>query len=268
MAGGGSLEPESFDHIITVSCTGMYAPGLDVDLIEQLRLPTTIQRTAVNFMGCFAAINALRVADAFCRSAAADCRVLVVNVELPTLHFRSDLDEEFMVSNALFGDGASAMIVERNPRGNRVLRIRGFHSDLALKGKGDLAWTIGNHGFEVLLSEYVPMMVKGDVKQVVESLLASMDLAREDVHYFAFHPGGRAILEAIESQVGISSEDNRFAYDILRDYGNMSSCTLVFVLQKILEALGPMDHGKHVLGCSFGPGLTLEGVLLESVMSG
>jgi len=256
---------ESVDHLITVSCTGMYAPGLDVDLVEALGLPTTIERTAINFMGCFAAINALRIADALCRSRPG-CRVLIVNVELPTIHFQSELDEEYMVSNALFGDGASAMIVEGEPSGGGGLRIEGFHSDMALKGKGDMAWRIGDRGFEVLLSEYVPMIVKGDVGRVVERLLGSLALRQEDVDFYAFHPGGRAILEAIEAQVGISAEDNWAAYEVLRDFGNMSSSTFVFVLQKIFENLGSRDRGKRVLGCSFGPGLTLEGVLLEFVV--
>ncbi len=262
LARAGEIDPGSVDHLITVSSTGMYAPGLDIDLIEGLGLRTTVGRIAINFMGCFAAINALRVADALCRDRP-DERVLIVNVELPSIHFRDETNEECLVSNALFGDGATAMLVEGSPSGRPSLGLGAFHADLALRGKDDMLWRIRRDRFEVRLSEYVPMIVKGDVGQVVDGLLAAGGLALDDIAHFAFHPGGRAILEAIETQVGISAEDNRFAYEVLRDYGNMSSCTLVFVLERILASLSEADRGRKVLGCAFGPGLTIEGLILE-----
>lgn len=298
LARAGGIDPGSIDHLITVSSTGMYAPGLDIDLIEGLGLRTGVGRTAINFMGCFAAINALRVADALCRGRP-DERVLIVNVEMPSIHFRNETNQECLVSNALFGDGASAMLVEGSLPGHGAGRRAGhragkparhapdhaagwpgehaagqadrqpalalgaFHADLSLRGKDDMLWQIRRDGFAVRLSEYVPVIVKGDVRQVVDGLLAAGGLALDEIAYFAFHPGGRAILEAIEAQVGISAHDNRFAYEVLRDCGNMSSCTLVFVLERILASLTEADQGRKILGCAFGPGLTLEGLVLE-----
>jgi len=257
-----SFDLSTINHIIAVSCTGMYAPGVEIDIIEQLGLSTQIGRTAINFMGCFAAINALKIADALCHTNS-NFKVLIVNIELPSIHFQNSLNQEFLVSNSLFGDGATAMLVESNPPKGLSLKLKNFHSDISLKGKNDMIWQIQDFGFEVLLSEYVPMIVKGDIKTVVENLLLKANLNQSDIDFYAFHPGGRAILEAIESQIGISTEDNRYAYDTLKNFGNMSSCTMVFVLAKIFAELSLEDKNKNILACSFGPGLTMESAILE-----
>lgn len=257
-----SFDPLSINHIIVSSCTGMYAPGVEIEIIEHLGLSTQIGKTAINFMGCFAALNALKIADALC-NANGNFKVLIVNVELPSIHFQNSVQEEFLISNSLFGDGATAMLVDSDPPTGLSLKVKDFFSDISLNGKNDLIWQIGDFGFEVLLSEYVPIIVKGDIKKVLDNMLLKTNMNQSDIDFYAFHPGGRAILEAIESQVGISKEDNRFAYDILKNFGNMSSCTFVFVLAKIFAELSLKDKNKNILGCSFGPGLTMESVILE-----
>lgn len=249
-------------HLITVSCTGMYAPGLDIELVEQLGLPTTIQRTAINFMGCYGAFNGLKVADAICR-ANAHAKVLLVCVELCTIHFQKKSTEDHLLANSLFADGAAAVLIEATPRGGKPLKMKSFYCDLLPEGKNEMAWQVADFGFEMILSSYIPKLVKKGIRTLMERLLQEADIHQDDISFYAMHPGGKAILEAIEQSLKLTKHDNRYAYEILRQYGNMSSCTVLFVLQALLNDLRASDAGKNILSCAFGPGLTLESMLLE-----
>lgn len=257
------FDPAYVSHLITVSCTGMYAPGLDIELINALGLSTQVQRTAVNFMGCYAAFNALKLADAICK-ANPEARVLVVGIELCTIHFQKRTETDHLVSNAIFGDGAAAVLVQGRPLPGQVnLEQASFQCEVVPAGVKEMAWHIGDFGFEMTLSSYVPEMIKCGIKQLAESLLRQLELTLDKVRYYAIHPGGRKILEVIEQELGMSREDNRFAYDVLRQYGNMSSVTVLFVLRELMRALHPTDHEENVLSFAFGPGLTLESMLLR-----
>lgn len=262
------VETGSITHLITVSCTGMYAPGLDIELVAALGLPSHVQRTCVNFMGCYAALNGLKLADAFCRSNP-DARVLVVCTELCTLHFQKSHEDDHLISNALFGDGSAAVLVQGRPAATGPsLALTAFHCDLAPDGQTDMAWHINNFGFEMTLSSYVPLMIQQGIGQLTQRLLADLPVQLEDIRAFAIHPGGRKILESIEQALGLSAHDNRFAYQVLRDYGNMSSATVLFVLRDLLRSLTPADAGAPVLSFAFGPGLTLEAMLLTVAFEG
>ncbi|MFN4147568.1 MAG: type III polyketide synthase [Runella sp.] len=249
-------------HLIVVSCTGLYAPGLDIELVQRLGLSHQIRRTCINFMGCYGAFNGLKVAQAIVEAHPA-AKVLLVCVELCTLHFQKKKDDNNLLSNALFADGAAAVWIESMPRGIS-LKMKDFRCDLLLEGSSDMAWQVGDFGFEMVLSAYIPHLVKGGIKTLVEKLYEQNALQKAD--FYAIHPGGRAILEACEAQLGISPDDNRYAYDILRSYGNMSSCTVLFVLHRLMQDLTPADHHKHIFSAAFGPGLTLETGLLEIVV--
>ncbi len=258
------IEAASLTHLITVSCTGMYAPGLDIELVTALALPPSVRRTCVNFMGCYAAVNALRLANDICRADPA-ARVLVVSVELCTLHFQKSHDPDHLVSNALFSDGAAACLVLGQPLPGPTpwLALQAFHCGLAPEGVRDMAWHIGDFGFEMTLSGYVPALIERGIGQLTADLLKDLPVRREEIRHFALHPGGRKILEAIEKALGLSRDDNRYAYQVLRDYGNMSSATVLFVLRELLAAATPADNGAPVLSCAFGPGLTMEAMLLK-----
>lgn len=259
------VEVSEITHLITVSCTGMYAPGLDIDLVNALGLPTTVQRTAINFMGCYGAFNGLKAADAIVR-AYPEARVLVVAVELCTIHFQKKSEDDFLLSNALFADGAAAALVESRPRPDGPsLRMRQFFCDLYPDGAPDMAWHVADFGFEMTLSSYIPKLVKQGIGQLVERLLEHAGLDRDAVSLYAMHPGGKAILEAIEQALNLTPADNRHAYAVLREYGNMSSATVLFVLEKLLSELTPADAGQSVLSCAFGPGLTLEAAVMEVI---
>lgn len=251
-------------HLITVSCTGMYAPGIDIELVEQLGLSPQVQRTAINFMGCYAAFVGIKAAQHIC-TAEPTAQVLVVCVELCTLHFQKGNTEEILLANALFGDGAAALLIGGHPRPGPNLALTRFYNDLAWAGKAEMAWRIGDFGFEMRLTNQVPAYIQAGIQQLSHNLLASLQLDLADIDYYAIHPGGKRILQVIETALGLSAEANRPAYAVMRDYGNMSSPTVLFVLHLLWQQFQAADQGKHVLSFAFGPGLTLESMLLQVV---
>jgi prepilin-type processing-associated H-X9-DG protein len=255
------LDLKDITHLIVVSCTGMYAPGLDVDLQRILKLKSTVQRTSINFMGCYAAFNALRLADSFC-SQDESHKVLVVCTELCSIHFQKENTDDNKLANALFADGSAAIIVESKMRKGMNLEIGSFFCDLVPDGEADMAWTIGDQGFEMKLSTYVPGLIKTGIGKLTSALLAVNRVALNDIAYFAIHPGGKKILEAIEAELELTKDDNRYAYHVLKHYGNMSSPTVVFVLHEIWKKLNSTDNDKKILSFGFGPGLTLESLIL------
>ncbi len=257
------FDVKTITHLISVSCTGMYAPGLDIELIAALGLQPTTQRTCVNFMGCYAAFNGLKLADAFVR-ANPEAKVLVVCTELCTLHFQARKEEDHLISNALFADGAAAVLVQEEKTPGHNLSLESFYCDLAPEGEQDMAWAIGDTGFEMTLSSYVPGLIQKGIGSLTQRLLQQLKLELTDINFFAIHPGGTRILKAIEEELGMSRDDNRFSYNVLRNYGNMSSVTVLFVLKELLNTLQESDSGSNVLSFAFGPGLTLESMILKT----
>jgi predicted naringenin-chalcone synthase len=253
---------DSITHLIVVSCTGMYAPGLDIDLVKSLGLNLHVQRTCINFMGCYAAFNALRIADAVCTAQPAS-KALVVCVELCTIHFQKENTEDNFLANALFADGAAAVVVESSVRNGFNLELERFHGELAIEGEHDMTWTVGDSGFEMRLSSYVPEVVRSGIKNLTRSLLSKIQLDLSAIDFFAIHPGGKRILEAIENELGLTKVQNRHSYEVLRKYGNMSSPTVLFVIREVLQSLTLADNEKRILSFAFGPGLTLESLVLK-----
>jgi prepilin-type processing-associated H-X9-DG protein len=257
-----AIDRKSFTHLIVVSCTGMYAPGLDIELVKALGLPTHIQRLCINFMGCYAAFNGLKQADIICQSDP-KAKVLVVCTELCSIHFQKENTDDNLLANALFADGSAALLVESSPRKGLNLKPVSFYCDLAPEGDQDMAWTVGDLGFEMRLSAYVPDVIQRGIKTLTHSLLEKISYDLSDVSYFAIHPGGKKILEVIEKELNLTREQNKPAYEVLRNYGNMSSPTVLFVLQEVYKNLNGMDDKKKILSFAFGPGLTLESMVLE-----
>lgn len=251
---------DSITHLIVVSCTGMYAPGLDIDLVKALGLNSSVERTCINFMGCYASFNALKLAAAACQSHKVT-KVLIVCTELCSIHFQRENSEDNMLANGLFGDGSAAVLVEQEPRSGINFHLAEFHCELATEGEHDMTWSVGDLGFEMRLSSYVPEIIRSGIRNLMRSLLAKLELNPKQVSYYAIHPGGKKILETIEREIGLTKEQNQVAYDVLRNYGNMSSPTVLFVLHELAKKFRPGDHGKRILSFAFGPGLTLESAL-------
>jgi predicted naringenin-chalcone synthase len=277
-AGRAALEatpgigPADVTHVITVSCTGFYAPGPDFVLARDLGLRAGVQRYHLGFMGCYAALPALRLATQLCE-ADPDAVVLVVSVELCTLHLRTSSDPDTIIATSLFADGAGAAIVTARPpeQGELVLEAEAFATRTTPNGEGEMAWRIGDHGFEMVLSNAVPAIIGEHVTSALAPLFASAPplaealrsgTAADAIAHWAIHPGGRSILDRVESALGLRPVQLDPAREVLRDFGNMSSATVLFVLRNILDSM-PSD-GEQVVAMAFGPGLTVESALLTA----
>ena len=250
------MEIRDITHLITVTCTGLSAPGLDLQLMEMLDLPKNIFRTSVNFMGCYAAIHALKLAESLCHSDPF-AKILIVCTELCTLHFQQQATNDNITSSLLFGDGSAAVLVTGSGDKTPGFPLMGFYGEVMPKGKQDMSWELSSTGFAMTLSSYIPSLIEEDFEKLVNEALVKNNISRDQITHWSIHPGGRKILEAIEKSLSLPKEKLDASYKVLRDYGNMSSPTILFVLKDILSGL---DRSKSqiVFGAAFGPGLTME----------
>ena len=240
-------------HLVVVSCTGFTAPGLDLQLVEALGLASDVERTVIGFMGCSAAMPALRAAQHIVRSQPT-ARVLVVNVELCTLHLRETADLEQVLSFLIFGDGAAAALVSADAEG---LALGDFHSALIADSSELITWKIGDRGFEMHLSGQVPVRIVQALRE--EAARGGGGLLRGEApgatHLWAVHAGGRTVLDAVEGGLGLPADALADSRAVLQAYGNMSSATVMFVLQRMLLA---RRGGARGLAIAFGPGMVAE----------
>lgn len=255
----GKITKDDITHLITVSCTGMSAPGLDLEIMETMELQRNIFRTSVNFMGCYAAIHALKLADTICKTEL-NANVIIVCTELCTLHFQKEISIDNITSTLLFADGCAAVLVQSKESVLSGLTLKKFYSDVAFKGKKDMSWALSSKGFLMTLTGYVPELVKEDFDSLVGHALSNASLSKKDISYWCIHPGGKKILEAIEQSVSLPTCSLKHSYQVLNDYGNMSSPTILFVLQNIFQELHEKPPGKsvNIFAAAFGPGLTME----------
>jgi predicted naringenin-chalcone synthase len=255
------LNKKDITHLITVSCTGMSAPGLDIQLLHALKLSPSVSRTTINFMGCYGAFNAIKAAYAICK-AQENAKVLIVSVELCTIHFQKSSSLDNLISSGLFSDGAGVLLIENDSKTNSSFILSDFYCDILDAGRDEMTWDIGNFGFDIKLTSYVPKLIEGAIGKFVDKLLRQKEMKMQDIDYFAIHPGSKKILEVCESALDITIQDNRFSYDVLKQCGNMSSATIIFILKKLKQHMTKFDHGKRAFCCAFGPGLTLESMVL------
>jgi predicted naringenin-chalcone synthase len=258
------IEAGDISHVITASCTGFSNPGSDYHIVNNLGLSATTQRYNLGFMGCYAAFPALNMARQFC-VANPDAVVLVLCLELCTLHLQLNHREDSMLANSLFSDGAAAVIVSaRQPQADRsAFRLGDFRSGLVPDGEADMAWTVGDLGFDIALSSYVPRIIGANIRQAIEPLLETGELPLDQVRSWAVHPGGKAILDKVAGSLGLNENQIAASRKVLRDYGNMSSATVLFVLREILNDCQAPER-ENICAMAFGPGLTVEMGLLEA----
>lgn len=252
------IDSQSITHLIVTSCTGFYAPGLDLEIQKSFALRSDLERTNVGFMGCYAAINALKLADHIVQSRP-DSKVLLVNLELCTLHLQESTDPEQLMAFLQFADGCAVTLVSSDSFG---LRIDGFRAEVFDQGKELIQWHVGDTGFEMILSADVPKALGAGLETVAKKILP--EDSREKMKLWAIHPGGRSILDAVQTKLEIPADEMKYSREVLRDYGNMSSATVLFVLAKMLSE--PGTHGRGI-AMAFGPGLTVETMRFEKAMS-
>lgn len=248
------IKASEITHLILVSCTGMMAPGVELDLMKRMKLDDSVERYCVHFMGCYAAFTGLKLADKIVK-AEPEAKVMLVSVELCTLHFQKEYVEDNILANSLFGDGAAAALVINSDSG---LKIKSYLSQVLREGEEDMAWGIGDFGFEMRLSKYIPSLLDKGIHQLKEKFEEKFKLSTVD--NFAIHPGGKQILHKVQEAFGLPASVNAHAMEVLNQFGNMSSATILFVLERMMN-----DDGIHgeILSMGFGPGLTLETLLLE-----
>lgn len=254
------IQAHAITHLVTCSCTGFANPGVDLHVIAALGLPATVARTHVGFMGCHGAFNALRVAHAFTAADPAAV-VLVVCVELCSLHFQYGTRSDHVVANSIFADGAAAIVATAQAAGQPPRwRLLGQRSQVLPESGDQMGWIIGDHGFEMTLSPRVPDEIAAHLPAAVDALLRTHGFQRSDVTSWAVHPGGPRILAAVAETLGLPDHALHHSRGVLGDHGNMSSATILFILGRLAAEGG---RGPCV-AMAFGPGLTAEVALFDA----
>lgn len=249
-------DPADVSHLVTVSCTGFVSPGVDIRLVEELGLDSDVSRTQVGFMGCHGALNGLRVAHGYAR-AEPESVVLLCAVELCSLHFAYGWDPDVMVANALFADGAGAAVCAgAAPSADWTVASTG--TVLLDESGDDMTWRIGNHGFRMTLSSRVPDIIGRELSGWLEPWLARSGLVPGDVATWAVHPGGPRILDSVEGSLALDRSRTEAARSVLRGHGNMSSATILFILERLRREGAPLP----CVALAFGPGLVAEAALI------
>jgi predicted naringenin-chalcone synthase len=256
-----ALPPGDITHLVTVSCTGFYAPGFDIELIKNLGLPATTERTHVGFMGCHGALNGLRVARAISGSEP-NARVLLCAAELCCLHYAYAWDPQTMICNAIFADGAAAVVGaahSANTGARPAWQLAANGSCVFPNSEKDMTWTVGDHGFQMTLSKQVPALIGANLRPWLVSWLERQQVALADVASWAVHPGGPKIVAAVEEALGLPATATESAREVLSAYGNMSSPTILFLLDYLRSRQAP----RPCVALAFGPGLTVEAALFR-----
>lgn len=248
-------EASRITHLIVTTCTGFSAPGIDLDLIQRCGLPEGVERTMIGFMGCYAAINGLKLARHIVRSDPR-AKVLLVNIELCTLHLRETTELEKLLSFCLWGDGCTAALVTAEPPG---IELDSFHCIVANERRQLMTWDIRDNGFDMVLSGQVPAAIQEVLQRNQGAVLGGRQ--PEAIDLWAVHPGGRSVLDAVERALKLEPAALISSREVLRRYGNMSSATVMFVMAEMLKA----PSGLLGCGMSFGPGLTAETMLFRTV---
>lgn len=254
------FQPAEVTHLITVTCTGFSAPGFDYSLVRRLGLPTTVHRYHIGFMGCYAGFTAMKLAHTIC-VAEPEAVVLIADVELCTIHFQFKPDPETMVANSLFADGAAAALVSARAPRSGGYRLVGFFSRIIPESAQEMSWRLGNTAFDMTLSSYVPRLLHRDIGEIVRHATEAVGLSQDEVRLWAIHPGGRAILDRIADALGLDDGALADSFATFAAYGNMSSATIFFVLDRMRRS----EQEGPVFAAAFGPGLTVESAALELI---
>lgn len=255
---------EKITHVITVTCTGMYAPGLGIELINHYNLPDNTFHTAINFMGCNASFAALRMADLIQRNDN-NALIVVVCVELCTLHFQPKDNNDNLLANTLFADGAAAMVISSGGYADQhslsSVELKGFHT-LTLKEGADLmAWNINPVNFEMVLSSSIPDFIGKNVNYIFNEISESFKLEETKDLKWAIHPGGKKILDEFCKAMNFNSDDIAESYQILQQHGNMSSVTIIFVLEEMIKNA---ETDSQIIAMGFGPGISVETAYMQT----
>lgn len=261
------FDPGKINRLITISCTGFFAPGLDLHLVNSLNIPLTVKRTNIGFMGCAASIIGFNsVLEAINSANGTETNILLVSVELCSLHLQTEPTKDNILANLIFADGAAAALFTSSSTIKSKGRLKLFATrSIFFKNSSDyMGWKIGDFGFEMILSSELPKIILEQAVPILKKMIEDNGLNTDQIKYWALHPGGRAILDSLQTGLKLNDEEMLPSRTILKNYGNMSSASILFVLKNILtsETILPDEICCAV---AFGPGLSMEVALLKGV---
>jgi predicted naringenin-chalcone synthase len=260
------VAPEEVTHMVISTCTGFFAPGADVLLLRRLGMATSTARLVLGFMGCYAGVSGIRTSHQIVQGDP-NAVVLQVAIELCSLHYQKDMNADTIVANAIFADGSAAAVYGSassisDSAAAPPARVVATHSDVSADSLDRMSWRIGDHGFVMTLDAGIPAILREEVPGFVDALAEAGHIDASEIAGWVIHPGGRKIVESIQQTLDLTDDDVQSSYGVLREFGNMSSATILFVLQR--ELARGLPTGAPIAAMAFGPGLTMEGALLEA----
>lgn len=258
------IDISTIDKIITISCTGFFAPGLDYEIIKELNIPRNVKRTNIGFMGCAASLIGVNSVWESMKNNQSK-NILMVSVELCSLHLQTKPTRDNILANMIFADGAAAAFFsDKSNSENLKLDIQFAESFLFEDSAKFMGWKIGNNGFEMMLSSELPKIILNSAAPRVTEILKAKGVAVTDINHWALHPGGRAILDSLQNGLELSDEQLKLSREVLRNFGNLSSVSILFVLKQLLDNSN-LKKDEYCCAIAFGPGLTMEIVLFKAV---
>lgn len=262
-----NMSADKIQKMITISCTGFFAPGLDYQLIKELGIPVNVKRTNIGFMGCAASVIGFTSVLEAMKAANGELNTLLLSVELCSLHLQTEPTRDNILANIIFADGCAAALFSNSEKyiSSASLKLISTDSILFENSSEMMGWKIGNEGFTMSLSSDLPKAILNQAVPSLIEILNSHGLKKEDIKHWALHPGGRAILDALCEGIGLPEEKMLPSRNILKNYGNMSSASILFVLKEIIEGAVKIQTGDLCCAVAFGPGLTMEVALFRGV---
>ncbi len=258
-----NIDPNDVERLITISCTGFFAPGLDYYLIDRFKFPTSVKRTNIGFMGCAASLIGFNtVLESMSQLRNANGKTLLVSVELCSLHLQTEPTRDNILANMIFADGCAAALFDNLQSTTNGLELISTSSYLFKDSAEYMGWKIGNSGFEMILSSELPKIILNNAAPVLKNILSQQNLSPDLITHWALHPGGRAILDSLQNGMNISDKKMIPSRTILKNYGNLSSASILFVLRELMQN-SALKNDELVCAVAFGPGLTMEVAILK-----
>lgn len=261
------IDPADIQRIITVSCTGFFAPGLDYYLIEEFNIPRNVKRTNIGFMGCAAAVTGINsVFESLNSVGDPELTTLLIATELCSIHLQTEPTRDNILANMIFADGCAAALFSNSTNYSDKKKFKIIHTETFLftNSAEYMGWKIGNFGFEMILSSELPKIILETASPELLKIISSKGINKDDIKFWALHPGGRAILDSLQNGIGLTDEQMIPSRNVLKKYGNMSSASILFVLKEILQ-LNNFNKGDYCCAVAFGPGLTMETAIFRVV---
>lgn len=264
LAEKNKIDFSSLDRLITISCTGFFAPGLDYELIKEFNISPSVKRTNIGFMGCAASLIGMNTVWESLNQNGNE-NILLVSVELCSLHLQTEPTRDNILANMIFADGAAAAYFSKNNNyTNKKLEIQFAESFLFEDSAKFMGWKIGNKGFEMMLSSELPKIILNSAAPKIKDILNQRSLELSAIKHWALHPGGRAILDSLQNGLQFTDDQLKPSREVLRNYGNLSSVSILFVLNNFLDS-SLLTKDDYLCAIAFGPGLTMELVLFKVV---